>query len=382
MVFPIVVGLSILSIFLLFALSKSGKVLSDFYLIAIILFFMGILSSHILMENWPSVSTYLVVLFFNTYYFPVLVIYGLIVLDGRNSFNKSWLWVYIYPIVYNIFVLVDIFVISEYSTFEEIENLFYSPSNYLLFFYLTQYIYVIVLLIWLWKKIKTYTSKIKNYLSTVEDINLNWFRYFVLSFLGLSCFGFVVFVLYTIGIIKNIEIPFGIEYVIFILLLFYLCYNGIRQYSAVDLKLDYSSSLTKNDQNLSDSVTKYRSSGLSKGDIEFYFNEIKLLFDREEVFLEPQLKIDDLAKKMGISMHKVSQVINSKTSSSFFDFVNGYRVEYFKKLLSDPSNRKFTILSLAIESGFNSKASMNRIFRNFVGQSPKEYQRAQTTLDQ
>ncbi|EAR00560.1 helix-turn-helix domain-containing protein [Maribacter sp. HTCC2170] len=371
MIFPIVFGLSILSIFLFFIITKKNKVLSDYYLIAIILFFSGILGSHILMENSPSLEIYLIVLFFNTYYFPVLVSYGLILLDG-NKFNTRWLWIYLYPIVYNVLILVDIFANSDYSSFSEIENLFKNPSKFQFFLYLTQYIYVIVLLIWLWKKLNRYTVQIKNYHSTIEHINLNWFRYFILSFLGLSSFGFIVFTCFGVGIIEDIKIPFGIEYVIFVLLLFYLSYNGIKQYSIAEIN-------SRTGQNFKTSLhpsEKYQSSNLDKESIDSYFNEIIQLFIEEKMFLESQLKIEDVAKRMNITVHKVSQIINSKSNKSFFDFVNGYRVMYFKKILSDPDKRKFTILSLGIESGFNSKASMNRVFKNFVGQSPKEYQKS------
>ncbi|RDY58721.1 helix-turn-helix domain-containing protein [Flagellimonas nanhaiensis] len=372
MIFPIVIGLTILSIFFLFIINKKNKVLSDYYLIAIILFFVGILGSHILMETWPSIVVYLIVLFFNTYYFPVLVIYGLILLDGKNKLNKNWLWIFCYPIIYNVFLVLDILVFNDYSSFADMQSLFDRPTKYQLFFYITQYIYVIVLLVWLAKKLNAYTAKIKNVHSSIEHINLNWFRYFILSFLGLSSSGFVVFLCFSFGIIDNIEIPFGIEYIIFILLLFYLCYNGIRQYTIADMNHKQLGSQTK-----SQPIEKYQSSNLDNESIDFHFQEITQLFDEEKVFLEPQLKIDDVASKLNISVHKISQVINSRSNKNFYDFVNRYRVEYFKKLLSDPNHRKFTILSLGIESGFNSKASMNRVFKNYEGQSPKEFQKSQ-----
>ena len=373
MVFLIVIGLSILSIFFLFVISKKEKVLTDYYLLVIILFFSGILSSQILMEHWPTIPIYLIVLFFNTFYFPVLVTYGLILLDGKNKYFKRWLWVYIYPVIYSIFILLDVFVFGNYTTFDEIQELFFNPNPYQTFFYLTQYVYVIVLLIWLLRKLNRYTSSIKNYYASIENINLNWFGFFIQSLLGLTSFGFVVFTLFSLDVIDNIEIPFGLEYVLFVILLFYFCYHGIRQYSLVNLKSNY------NDEEVSPESPKgkYITSNLDKTSIDAYFRNISQLFDEEKLFLEPQLKIEDIAKRLEISIHKVSQIINSKSNKSFFDFVNRYRVEYFKKLLSDPDKRKFTILALGIESGFNSKASMNRVFKNFVGQSPKQFQKSQ-----
>lgn len=350
--------------------------MSDYYLIAVILFFSGILSSQILMEHWPSIEIYLVVLFFNTYYFPVLVIYGLILLDGRNKLRKQWLWVYAYPIIYNVFILLDIFVFNSYTSLAEIREIFFKPTKYQLLFYLTQYLYVIIVLVWLWKKLNRYTSSIKNYYSSIENINLNWFRFFIQSLLGLTSFGFVVFTLFSIGVIEDIEIPFGIEYILFIILLFYFCYNGIRQYSLVNLNRSF----VEEEVSREKPKEKYLSSNLNEESINAHFRNISQLFDEEKLFLEPQLKIEDIAKRLEISVHKASQIINSKSNNSFFDFVNRYRVEYFKKLLSDPDKRKFTILALGIESGFNSKASMNRVFKNFVGQSPKEFQKSQQDI--
>ncbi|WP_420602602.1 helix-turn-helix domain-containing protein [Flagellimonas sp.] len=378
MIFLIVVGLSILAIFLLFILPKKDKVLSDYYLIAIIFFFAGILGTHIIMEKWLSIEAYLISLFFNTYYFPVLMIYGLILLSGNNKFNKQWLWIYGYPIVYTIFILLDVLVLNDYGSPVAVQKLFTEPSKYQLFFYLTQYIYVIVLLIWLWKKLKAYTLEIKSRYSTIEHINLNWFRFFILSFLCLSSIGLVIFTSFSAGIIKNIEIPFGIEYMIFIILLFYLCYNGIKQYSLASVRNNDEIILVSGSRKNVLVTEKYQSSSLTKENIDTYFKEIVQLFDQEKLFLEPQFKIEEIAQRLNISVHKVSQIINSKSNKTFFDFVNRYRVEHFKKLLSDPNNHKFTILSMGIESGFNSKASMNRVFKNFVGQSPKEFQQNQS----
>ena len=377
MVFLILIGLGILSIFLLFVISKRKKVLSDYYLLAIILFFAGILGSHILMANWLSIETYLISLFFNTYYFPVLIIYGLILLNNNGRFNKRWLWIYGYPIVYSAFILLDVLLLNDYSAEQNVDALFTNPSKYLLFFYLTQYLYVIILLIWLLKKLNGYTAKIKSYYSTIEHINLRWFRYFVVAFLSLSSIGFIIFSLFSAGIIRNIDIPFGIEYVIFIMLLFYLCYNGIKQYTLEGMKESERIIVESSSRVDAPAVEKYQSSTLTRENIDSYFKQIQRLFAEEEIFLEPQLKIDDIATELELTVHNVSQTINSKSNKTFFDFVNHYRVEYFKKLLSNPDNRKYTILALGIQSGFNSKASMNRVFRNFVSQSPKEFQKNQ-----
>lgn len=89
--------------------------------------------------------------------------------------------------------------------------------------------------------------------------------------------------------------------------------------------------------------------------------------------MQPQLGLKDLAKKIGESTHVVSEVINQEVGKSFYDLVNGYRVQHLKKLLDNHKNQQYNILALGLQSGFNSKASLNRIFKNTTGITPNEY---------
>jgi len=65
-------------------------------------------------------------------------------------------------------------------------------------------------------------------------------------------------------------------------------------------------------------------------------------------------------------------VINSYFEKSFRNLINDYRIEDVKKKLLDPNN-KASVLSLALESGFNSEASFYRVFKNSTGLNPKAF---------
>ncbi len=58
---------------------------------------------------------------------------------------------------------------------------------------------------------------------------------------------------------------------------------------------------------------------------------------------------------------------------NFSDFVNNYRIEEFKSKIQDPGNKKYTILSIAMDCGFNSKSSFNTVFKKLTGQTPTQY---------
>ncbi|MCW5518117.1 helix-turn-helix domain-containing protein [Muriicola sp. Z0-33] len=371
-----VIGISILSIFLLFIISKKNKIISDYYLMLIIILFSGILGSDIWMKNGLSLMSFLAHLFFNTFTFPCLILYGLLLISENGKVKKRWFWVYGYGTVFFIFIVLDTMFFNEYNADKSISNLLESPSMVYLFLYNGHYAFVIGVLLWFLKKINNYRKRIKNYYSSIEFIHLNWFRYFVYTFLVINVLSFFLFLSFNLGIITNINTPFNIVYALVVLSLFYLCYNGIRHYSNINIKEFQDSLQLRNNGNAIESgFEKYKSSSLTDNEMNSLFEEIKNLFDFEEIYLEPQLKIDEIAKQLEVTTHKISQTINSKASKPFYDYVNAYRVNHFKQLLSNPENRKFTILALGIESGFNSKASLNRIFKQTTGMGPKEYQK-------
>lgn len=95
--------------------------------------------------------------------------------------------------------------------------------------------------------------------------------------------------------------------------------------------------------------------------------------ENNNAYTNPRLTLNDLAAKMKVPSHTLSRVINEGFEKNFFDFVNSYRIEDFKRRVDDPKNRHFTLLSLAYEVGFNSKTAFNRSFKKMTGQTPSEY---------
>jgi YesN/AraC family two-component response regulator len=69
----------------------------------------------------------------------------------------------------------------------------------------------------------------------------------------------------------------------------------------------------------------------------------------------------------------ISQLVNQNTDYNFNDYINSYRVEETKKMLSDPEYSNYTIVAIGLEAGFNSKASFYRAFRKFEEMTPSEY---------
>ncbi len=105
--------------------------------------------------------------------------------------------------------------------------------------------------------------------------------------------------------------------------------------------------------------------------------KLLLLMNTEKPYLEPELSLADLARRMQTSPAALSQLINAGIGKNFNDFVNEYRVDEFKQQVRDLSKNHLSFLGIALGCGFNSKATFNRAFRKSTGQSPREYAETQ-----
>jgi AraC-like DNA-binding protein len=103
---------------------------------------------------------------------------------------------------------------------------------------------------------------------------------------------------------------------------------------------------------------------------------IDAVMKEKRPFLEPRLTLPALSEITGINQHLLSRVINEKFGKNFFEFVNSYRVEEFKRLATSEKLKNMTLLALAMEAGFNSKSTFNTAFKKIAKQTPREFHRS------
>ncbi|MGI9549740.1 MAG: helix-turn-helix domain-containing protein [Aurantibacter sp.] len=314
------------------------------------------------------------------FYTPCFVLYALVLMDRRHTLRRQWWWIVFPATLYAVIALVDFVIINKLNV-RFVESLYTQPSILYQVLYKGQILFAVFLLLWMLRKIREYQRNIKENYSYIEHLHLNWVRIFAYINIAQNILIVGVFLLFSMKYLTAVEVPFLIINTVMVLSVFYLSYHGIRQYNLAEFDV----LLHKEGKNLlyskgkaEESNEKYKSSSLSHAEMETILEQVTALFETKEIYLEPQLKISEVAEMLNVSTHNISQTINLKTDQSFYDLVNGYRVNYFKNLLADPENRKYTILALGFESGFNSKATLNRIFRQSQGVSPKEFQMSQT----
>ena len=94
----------------------------------------------------------------------------------------------------------------------------------------------------------------------------------------------------------------------------------------------------------------------------------------DRLYQNPTLTLAELSAHTGLAPRLISYTVNAGFGRSFNDLVNGYRVAEVQRRLAAPDARRFTLLGIAFESGFNSKTTFNRIFKQMAGVAPRDYQ--------
>ena len=101
---------------------------------------------------------------------------------------------------------------------------------------------------------------------------------------------------------------------------------------------------------------------------------IEALLQADGLYRHRDLKVADLANRLGVPDYKVTKAITGALGQPNFNrLVNGYRIAYAKTVLENPERRLHSVLSIALESGFSSIGPFNKAFKEQVGQSPGRY---------
>ena len=126
---------------------------------------------------------------------------------------------------------------------------------------------------------------------------------------------------------------------------------------------------------------KYEGSLLSAEEVATLQFRLEQLMAAEKPYLKPGLTLADLSDKIGCAPRELSRVINERFEQNFFDYVNGYRIQEFKRIAGHDRYRNQTVLAIAYDVGFNSKTAFYAAFRKLSDESPGDYLRPSAPTD-
>lgn len=111
-------------------------------------------------------------------------------------------------------------------------------------------------------------------------------------------------------------------------------------------------------------------------DLEGLATQLSGYMAQSQVYLEPNLTLKQLARRLGRGERDVSRVLNQHFGQHFFDFINQARIAHAQTLIKADKARSQTLLDIAYASGFNSKSSFNSAFKKHAGLTPSAYRNA------
>lgn len=203
--------------------------------------------------------------------------------------------------------------------------------------------------------LQKYRHWLNDSFSEFSRITLNWLRLLLILMLLLCVQWFVEVILREF---YQSYYDYNFSVLILGILALLLAFGGIRQISLNEVTFTGTS----------------ESINVKKPTVdEAILQKITARMATKKDYLNPTLTLKGFAHELKIPSRTISEHINHGLGKSFVDFVNEYRVNEVKRRLNSSEIETYTILSIAFDSGFNSKATFNRTFKKFTGKSPREF---------
>lgn len=305
---------------------------------------------------------------------PLIYLYVKSITQSNFSFKKKYRWFFVPTLLV---VLYRLFIF----TYDALQPGFHETQNGVLKIELDErYVqsimwffetpWMLLFLAFTFQLFFDYRKKIKNYFSNTYKLELNW----ILSFLVLFALSFLYGTVQDIISELYTELHYVQRWWLNLFMALITLYVGIRGYFTDTTKLnklDFSFSPNVNAIPETDSSNEKNS--VDPADIE----TVQFLMENDKAYLNPELNLQDLAKMAKMTRAQLSEVINSGFHQNFNDFVNSYRVNAFKEMLKNNKQEQLSLLGIAHECGFNSKATFNRVFKKITNYSPSEYLKTQ-----
>ena len=224
-------------------------------------------------------------------------------------------------------------------------------------------------------------NKLNRFAVEGERSKLKWLQqmavfYFIFS-LALTSYWVLVFTQ-----LLKIEYDYGIS-VIMTVFIYWVGYKGFHQPAVVN-EIIAAPEQMEPEQRIPDKpmnvisplkkelIKKYYKSSLTALDAESGKQRLLNLMDEEMVWQNDNLKMQDVATKLELSTHHLSQILNELCGQTWADFITTYRIEHAKKLLAD-ENYNGKVLAVAFDCGFNNKSTFNTAFKKHTGLSPSVF---------
>jgi len=212
--------------------------------------------------------------------------------------------------------------------------------------------------------LRRHQKEVRDNYSSLERVSLRWLWFITIAFLIIWPAAL------TVELFKDNPHEWNAVWLLIAVFMYLLGYMSLRQPEVFrDLSTEEPDGPTAERR-------KYKKSRLSEEEAEVQYGRLQDLMVSGRPYLDCNLTLSSLSRRMGISVHHLSQIINQQGGRNFFEFVNAYRVEEARRLLEDSQSQHLTIAAVGFEAGFSSVSSFNAVFRRVSGSTPSRYRSA------
>jgi AraC-like DNA-binding protein len=213
-------------------------------------------------------------------------------------------------------------------------------------------------------QVRAFANESKDFMSDLTLLHLNWLRTLLIG-------------VYAITGVDTLDVITGATLPVWILLpsvaligLMTLAYFSLRVSPVfAQVTLDETSA----------SEQKKETNPLPDVQMERQKERLIEVLEKKQLYLNPELRLSDLAEALDIRPYRVSEILNRGLQTTFYDLINGYRVSKARELLLAPDSAQFNLLGIAMESGFKSKSVFNDVFKKSTGMTPSQFRSGKMT---
>jgi AraC-like DNA-binding protein len=221
---------------------------------------------------------------------------------------------------------------------------------------------------------RSYQQYIREELSFAEQAALPWLRNFLVAFGIITVLPLVKEILQLIPAIDALDYVGSWYYFLaFALVVYYMAINGYHAIQSPLRKLHFEPTAGTEDAVGDKDTAAISPSTPALPDLDRWKAKLEAVMRTEQSHTDPELTLSQLARQCQTNPSQLSRVINAGYSQNFNDFINEYRVNALLDKLRAGEHRSQTLLGLAFDCGFNSKATFNRAFKKKTGMSPKDW---------
>lgn len=240
-----------------------------------------------------------------------------------------------------------------------------------------------------------YKKMIVQVISYADVVLFRWVQKFLIAFLCMLLLRLLFFAGIQIPVFRKLSYtgPWW-EYFSFAIIFYYIAITGYS--NSIEAKISFKINLLeykkatlllapllslRNDHAIEEAqlveIDLVEGEGQIYDDENIFLSEWRLkiiqLVNSEKNYEDPELSLNQMAKRLQTNASILSKVINQGFGLNFNDFINQYRIEKVKQKLYEGEQKTKTLLGIAYDCGFNSKATFNRAFKKATGLSPKDW---------